>query len=89
MIVICLPQVIDNTVQFYSEIGFEFLFSTHYIIYFVLFPGNNAARTIGGEYVPSIVALYNDWHHADTKHRHVTVRKGLLNILKNITNLSK
>ncbi|XP_052795258.1 cytosolic carboxypeptidase 1-like [Mya arenaria] len=48
---------------------------------------NNAARTIGGEYVPHILILYNDWHHADTKHRHVSIRKGLLNILKNITNL--
>ncbi|KAL4227460.1 Cytosolic carboxypeptidase 1 [Mactra antiquata] len=48
---------------------------------------NNAARTIGGEYVPAILALYNDWHQTDTKHRHVNVRKGLLNILKNITNL--
>ena len=51
--------------------------------------GNNAARTIGGEYVPHILSLYNDWHTADTKHRHVSIRKGLLNVLKNITNLSK
>ncbi|KAH3841440.1 cytosolic carboxypeptidase 1-like [Dreissena polymorpha] len=48
---------------------------------------NNSARTIGGEYVPHILALYNDWHHTDTKHRHVAIRKGLLNVLKNITNL--
>lgn len=48
---------------------------------------NNAARFIGGEYVPAILSLYSDWHQADTKHRHVSIRKGLLNILKNITNL--
>lgn len=48
---------------------------------------NNAARTIGGEYVPAILTLYSDWHQADTKHRHVNIRKGLLNVLKNITNL--
>ena len=57
-----------------------------YLLYIV---GNNAARTIGGEYVPHILSLYNDWHQADTKHRHVSIRKGLLNVLKNITNLSK
>ncbi|KAJ8304681.1 hypothetical protein KUTeg_018264, partial [Tegillarca granosa] len=51
------------------------------------FTGNNAARTIGGEHVPHLLGLYNDWHQMDTKHRHVGIRKGILNILKNITNL--
>ncbi|XP_033749645.1 LOW QUALITY PROTEIN: cytosolic carboxypeptidase 1-like [Pecten maximus] len=48
---------------------------------------NNAARTIGGEHVPHLLALYHEWHQMDTKHRHVSVRKGILNIIKNITNL--
>ncbi|KAL3865591.1 hypothetical protein ACJMK2_042966 [Sinanodonta woodiana] len=48
---------------------------------------NNAARTIGGDYVPPLLALYSDWHQADTKYRHVNIRKGILNVLKNITNL--
>lgn len=48
---------------------------------------NNAARTIGGEHVPHLLALYHEWHQLDTKHRHVNLRKAILNILKNITNL--
>ncbi|XP_061172292.1 cytosolic carboxypeptidase 1-like [Saccostrea echinata] len=48
---------------------------------------NNAARTIGGEHVPHLLALYHEWHQLDTKHRHVSLRKAILNILKNITNL--
>jgi hypothetical protein len=51
--------------------------------------GNNAARTIGGEHVPHLLALYHEWHQLDTKHRHVNLRKAILNILKNITNLRK
>ena len=51
--------------------------------------GNNAARTIGGEHVPHLLSLYHEWHQLDTKHRHINLRKALLNILKNITNLRK
>ncbi|KAK3098121.1 hypothetical protein FSP39_016346 [Pinctada imbricata] len=48
---------------------------------------NNAARTIGGEHVPHLLALYHDWHQIDTKHRYISLRKAILSILKNITNL--
>ncbi|KAL5004498.1 hypothetical protein ScPMuIL_017954 [Solemya velum] len=48
---------------------------------------NNAARTIGGDYIPNLLALYSDLHQTDTKHRHVSIRKAILNILKNVTSL--
>lgn len=51
--------------------------------------GNNAARTIGGDYIPNLLTLYNDLHQTDTKHRHISIRKAILNILKNVTSLSK
>ncbi|VDI66223.1 Hypothetical predicted protein [Mytilus galloprovincialis] len=57
------------------------------IVYNVTKSRNNAARTIGGEHVPHLLGLYQDWHQLDTKHRHVNIRKAILNILKNITNL--
>ncbi|XP_041369383.1 cytosolic carboxypeptidase 1-like [Gigantopelta aegis] len=48
---------------------------------------SNSARTIGMGGVPTILSFYSDWHQTDTKHRHINLRKVLLHILKNITNL--
>ncbi|XP_071096549.1 cytosolic carboxypeptidase 1-like [Haliotis cracherodii] len=48
---------------------------------------SNSARTIGMGGVPTVLSLYTDWHQTDSKHRHINLRKAVLNILKNITNL--
>lgn len=37
--------------------------------------------------MPALLALYQDWHRNDTRHRHVLIRKGLLACLRNITNI--
>lgn len=47
----------------------------------------NARRAVDGGHVPVLLALYQDWHHNDTRHRHMLVRKGLLVCLRNITNI--
>lgn len=57
------------------------------ILYNLTKSRNNAARTIGGDHVPQLLSLYQEWHQMDTKHRHVLIRKAILNILKNVTNL--
>uniref|UniRef100_A0A3Q2Y745 Cytosolic carboxypeptidase 1 n=1 Tax=Hippocampus comes TaxID=109280 RepID=A0A3Q2Y745_HIPCM len=47
----------------------------------------NARRTVEGGYVPTLLALYLDWHRNDTWHRHTVIRKGLLGCLRNVTNI--
>lgn len=47
----------------------------------------NARRAVDGGYVPVLLALYQDWHRNDTRHRHMLIRKGLLVCLRNITNI--
>ncbi|XP_031712015.1 cytosolic carboxypeptidase 1 isoform X1 [Anarrhichthys ocellatus] len=47
----------------------------------------NARRAVDGEHVHVLLALYQDWHHNDTRHRHMLIRKGLLVCLRNITNI--
>uniref|UniRef100_A0A674N0P8 Cytosolic carboxypeptidase 1 n=1 Tax=Takifugu rubripes TaxID=31033 RepID=A0A674N0P8_TAKRU len=47
----------------------------------------NARRAVDGHQVPVILALYQDWHRNDTRHRHMLIRKGLLACLRNITNI--
>ncbi|XP_054630378.1 cytosolic carboxypeptidase 1 [Dunckerocampus dactyliophorus] len=46
----------------------------------------NARRAVEAGYVPTLLALYMDWHRNDTWHRHTAIRKGLLGCLRNITN---
>jgi hypothetical protein len=75
-----------------AEILLMMMLNTSYVTHNYIcwyFLGNNAARTIGGEHVPHLLNLYQEWHQLDTKHRHVNIRRAILNILKNITNLSK
>ena len=36
-----------------------------------------------------LLQMYCDWHKLDTKNRHVSLRKSILNVLKHVTNLSK
>ncbi|KAM6944088.1 cytosolic carboxypeptidase 1 isoform 2-T2 [Lycodopsis pacificus] len=47
----------------------------------------NARRAVDGGHVHVLLALYQDWHHNDTRHRHMLIRKGLLVCLRNITNI--
>lgn len=47
----------------------------------------NARRAVDVRHVPVILALYQDWHRNDTRHRHMQIRKGLLVCLRNITNI--
>ena len=50
---------------------------------------SNSARAIGYGGVPVLLQMYCDWHKLDTKNRHVSLRKSILNVLKHVTNLSK
>uniref|UniRef100_G3NXR8 Cytosolic carboxypeptidase 1 n=1 Tax=Gasterosteus aculeatus aculeatus TaxID=481459 RepID=G3NXR8_GASAC len=47
----------------------------------------NARRAVDGGHVHVLLALYQDWHHNDARHRHMLIRKGLLVCLRNITNI--
>uniref|UniRef100_A0A8C2WPR2 Cytosolic carboxypeptidase 1 n=1 Tax=Cyclopterus lumpus TaxID=8103 RepID=A0A8C2WPR2_CYCLU len=47
----------------------------------------NARRAVDAGHVHVLLALYQDWHHNDTRHRHMLIRKGLLVCLRNITNI--
>ncbi|XP_015217670.1 cytosolic carboxypeptidase 1 isoform X2 [Lepisosteus oculatus] len=47
----------------------------------------NARRAVDKGYVPSLLAIYQDWHRHDTRHRHMLIRKGILGSIKNITNI--
>lgn len=48
---------------------------------------SNSARLIGMGGVPLLLSHHADWHNADGKNRYISLRKALLNTLKNITNL--
>ncbi|KAJ8262796.1 hypothetical protein COCON_G00152530 [Conger conger] len=47
----------------------------------------NARRAVDRAYVPVLLALYQDWHRNDTRHRHMLIRKGILGCVRNITNI--
>ena len=34
-----------------------------------------------------LIGLYNDWHRFDSANRHINIRKSILGVLKQITNL--
>ena len=36
-----------------------------------------------------MINLYYDWHKVDSKNRHINLRKAILTVLKNLTNLSQ
>ncbi|GFO08515.1 cytosolic carboxypeptidase 1 [Plakobranchus ocellatus] len=48
---------------------------------------SNSARLVGMGGVPQLLALHADWQAMDVKNRFLLIRKSVLNILKNITNL--
>ncbi|XP_066500023.1 cytosolic carboxypeptidase 1 isoform X3 [Hoplias malabaricus] len=47
----------------------------------------NARRAVDRAYVPSLLAIFQDWHRNDTRHRHMLIRKSILGCIKNITNI--
>ncbi|MCJ8735307.1 hypothetical protein PDJAM_G00245330 [Pangasius djambal] len=47
----------------------------------------NARRAVDRGHVPALLAIYQDWHRNDTRHRHVLIRKSILGCIKNITNI--
>ena len=56
---------------------------------FSLMTESNSARLIGMGGVPLLLTHHSDWHQADSKNRYISLRKAILNTLKNITNLSE
>ncbi|XP_072260180.1 cytosolic carboxypeptidase 1 isoform X2 [Pyxicephalus adspersus] len=47
----------------------------------------NARKAVDRGYVNGLLTIYLDWHRHDTRHRHMLIRKGILQCLKNITNI--
>ena len=58
----------------------------HYVVFVT---ESNSARLIGMGGVPQLLGLHSEWQQMDTKHRCLSIRKAILLILKNITNLSE
>lgn len=50
---------------------------------------SNGARAVGQGGVPVLLTMFYDWHRADNKNRHINLRKAILSVLKNLTNLRK
>ncbi|XP_076127328.1 cytosolic carboxypeptidase 1 [Alosa pseudoharengus] len=46
----------------------------------------NARRAVERAQVATLLAIYQDWHRNDTRHRHTLIRKSILGCLKNVTN---
>ncbi|KAB5567755.1 hypothetical protein PHYPO_G00236500 [Pangasianodon hypophthalmus] len=47
----------------------------------------NARRAVDRGHVPALLAIYQDWHRNDMRHRHVLIRKSILGCIKNLTNI--
>ncbi|XP_062855346.1 cytosolic carboxypeptidase 1 isoform X2 [Trichomycterus rosablanca] len=47
----------------------------------------NARRAVDRAHLPALLAMYQDWHRNDTRHRHVLIRKSILGCIKNLTNI--
>jgi len=50
---------------------------------------SNAARAVGLGGVPVLLTMFNEWHKSDSRNRHIALRKSVLSVLKNVTNLSQ
>ncbi|XP_072166605.1 cytosolic carboxypeptidase 1-like [Diadema setosum] len=48
---------------------------------------SNSARAIGQGGMPILVQAFCEWQKVDVRNRHISVRKGILNVIKNITTL--
>ncbi|XP_044129566.1 cytosolic carboxypeptidase 1 isoform X1 [Bufo gargarizans] len=47
----------------------------------------NSRKAVDRGYVQGLLTIYLDWHRHDTRHRHMLIRKGILQCLKSITNI--
>ncbi|KAM4710064.1 cytosolic carboxypeptidase 1 [Discoglossus pictus] len=47
----------------------------------------NARKAVDRGYVLGLLTIYVDWHRHDTRHRHMVIRKGILQCLKSVTNI--
>uniref|UniRef100_A0A8C2WMD0 ATP/GTP binding carboxypeptidase 1 n=1 Tax=Cyclopterus lumpus TaxID=8103 RepID=A0A8C2WMD0_CYCLU len=66
---------------------FTLKFTAHNVVRLYWNSKTNARRAVDAGHVHVLLALYQDWHHNDTRHRHMLIRKGLLVCLRNITNI--
>eukprot|EP00057_Strongylocentrotus_purpuratus_P005530 XP_003731176.1 PREDICTED: cytosolic carboxypeptidase 1 [Strongylocentrotus purpuratus] len=48
---------------------------------------SNSARAIGQGGMPILVHAFCEWQKTDVRNRHISIRKGILNVIKNITTL--
>lgn len=47
----------------------------------------NARRAVDRGYLPTLLAIYQDWHRNDTRHCHLIIRKSILGCIKNLTTI--
>ncbi|KAH0628223.1 hypothetical protein JD844_009097 [Phrynosoma platyrhinos] len=47
----------------------------------------NARRAVDRGYVQMLLTIYVDWHRHDSRHRHMLIRKGILQSIKSVTNI--
>uniref|UniRef100_A0A8C8SHA3 Cytosolic carboxypeptidase 1 n=1 Tax=Pelusios castaneus TaxID=367368 RepID=A0A8C8SHA3_9SAUR len=47
----------------------------------------NARRAVDRGYVHVLLTIYVDWHRHDSRHRHMLIRKGVLQCIKSVTNI--
>ncbi|CAH2294247.1 cytosolic carboxypeptidase 1 isoform X1 [Pelobates cultripes] len=47
----------------------------------------NSRKAVDRGFVEGLLTIYMDWHRHDTRHRHMLIRKGILQCLKSITNI--
>ncbi|XP_062985473.1 cytosolic carboxypeptidase 1 isoform X4 [Elgaria multicarinata webbii] len=47
----------------------------------------NARRAVDRGYVQTLLTIYVDWHRHDSRHRHMLIRKGILQSIKSVTNI--
>ncbi|XP_005304370.1 cytosolic carboxypeptidase 1 isoform X1 [Chrysemys picta bellii] len=47
----------------------------------------NARRAVDRGYVHVLLTSYVDWHRHDNRHRHMLIRKGILQCIKSVTNI--
>ncbi|XP_067425438.1 cytosolic carboxypeptidase 1 isoform X2 [Emydura macquarii macquarii] len=47
----------------------------------------NARRAVDRGYVHVLLTIYVDWHRHDSRHRHMLIRKGILQCIKSVTNI--
>nr|XP_033783692.1 cytosolic carboxypeptidase 1 isoform X2 [Geotrypetes seraphini] len=47
----------------------------------------NGRKAVDRNYVELLLSIYVDWHRNDIRHRHMPVRKGILQCIKSVTNI--